>query len=595
MQPSQASTSGGDAVFITVRNIDVDRGFSLFLGLSEFTLNGHFCTVDPKVCSISAIAPASLPGVFNVTLVTNKNISFTLPRSFAAVQPVPVLDFCFPQVGLISGGTQVKCYILNIPPSSCLVANIKSRFDITSASLSGTRSTNSVCSVDMTSPATEFEGNSTIHISVETVMFSFFPFIYVRPCNFEIYCTSRGLIPSDLKLLQQPLQDNSCSLSYCLDPATLPIPSIAMVFPSVVSSVGGTSVTLFASRLLAVSAADVSVSIASPLSPLQISATVISFNLESNDVVILTPPIPTQGLHSVIVSTRRSRQLIVGTKFLVASIFIESPIIGKALAASIFPTSIPHNTVTLMYVTLKNFVPVSGTEKALFSVNFNQQSTPGFCRVLFSSRSSTLVLLELPAFAGPGFLNVSIWNTLVSKSRSADFNLLVEAPPVPVVVSLYPDVAEAASNTIINLGLANMPATASLLYIRNATGSFVANVSKVLDSEVDLVLQFFQFSLPNSPVSGSYIDCRVFIICIGSSQASNHYASSFRSFVDYRCPSCIFCAEEFRRFGECRFDFRHFINWFILSVVAGHLLHTRRYFRYDFCAVSTQCSLRHAC
>jgi len=71
-----------------------------------------------------------------------------------------------------------------------------------------------------------------------------------------------------------------CSESYCLDPKVLPIPSIDLVSPSVVSTVGGTSVTLFGSNLLAVAASDISISLVSSRSSVPVAATVTFFLFE---------------------------------------------------------------------------------------------------------------------------------------------------------------------------------------------------------------------------------------------------------------------------------------------------------------------------
>ena len=169
--------------------------------------------------------------------------TFRLPQLFVTVQPVPKLDFCFPTIGLISGGARVTCYFLNIPFLDRFSAvNVSSRFDSITGSVFSAAGFGSVFSAGVTAPAAVFEGNSTITVTIGTSVFSYFPFLYVRPCNFETFCASRGFIPFDSKILQEPAQDDVCSESYCLDPKVLPIPSIDLVSPSVVSTVGGTSV-----------------------------------------------------------------------------------------------------------------------------------------------------------------------------------------------------------------------------------------------------------------------------------------------------------------------------------------------------------------
>ena len=240
MQPSQASTAGGDAVSISVTNFNFGQSSSLLLGSTNFISVGFFCQTDPQVCTINAISPRTeSAGIFNISLVTGV-ATFRLPQLFVTVQPVPKLDFCFLTVGLISGGARVTCYVLNIPFLDRFSAvNVSIRFDSITGSVFSAAGFGSVFSAGVTAPAAVFEGNSTITVTIGTSVFSYFPFLYVRPCNFETFCASRGFIPFDSKILQEPAQDDVCSESYCLDPKVLPIPSIDLVSPSVVSTVGG--------------------------------------------------------------------------------------------------------------------------------------------------------------------------------------------------------------------------------------------------------------------------------------------------------------------------------------------------------------------
>ena len=94
----------------------------------------------------------------------------------------------------------------------------------------------------------------------------------------------------------------------------------------------------------------------------------------------------------------------------------------------------------------------------------------------------------------------SIINEKLLVSADYIYGLAVQAPPVPVVVSVFPDAVEAASDAFVSVGLLNGPSSSSFLFVRTRNGSFVANAS--MDSARGGV-QFFQFSLPNSKLSGS--------------------------------------------------------------------------------------------
>jgi len=65
---------------------------------------------------------------------------------------------------------------------------------------------------------------------------------------------------------------------------------------------------------------------------------------------------------------------------------------------------------------------------------------------------------------------------------------------------VFPDTAEAASDTFVSVGLLNVPVSASAVIIRTKNGVFVANASA---DAAGGGVQFFQFLLPSSKVSGS--------------------------------------------------------------------------------------------
>jgi hypothetical protein len=88
---------------------------------------------------------------------------------------------------------------------------------------------------------------------------------------------------------------------------------------------------------------------------------------------------------------------------------------------------------------------------------------------------------------------------MLARSRSADFRLQIEAPPVPAVISVFPDKVEAASDAVINLALANMFSSASHFFVRTKNGTFVSNVSVV---SVHDNVYLLQFSMPDSRIPG---------------------------------------------------------------------------------------------
>jgi hypothetical protein len=325
-------------------------------------------------------------------------------------------------------------------------------------------------------------------------------FTYVRPCNFEVFCSSLGFFPSDLKLLRQPPVDDSCSVAYCLDPKLLPPPVLRSIEPSTLSTLGGTTVTVIVSDLLAVSASDISVSLRSSRSDSPIAATVVFFDAAASLLTFVDSQVSIEGSYQLSLSTKRSRQLVSGVQILYGELQYETPIVGKAIVTSIFPAALLHNRLTTVYISLGNFVPLVGSASVSVMINGNQSVV---ANVLVSSRLSTLVSVQLRS-RGPAFLNLSLWNSQISSTRSADVTLAVEAPPVAVVHSVFPNSVEVGTGDAVNVGLFNVPfSVQNGVQVRVVNGSSFANATVSLLPNRDSV--FFTFQLPSSKIQSQNI------------------------------------------------------------------------------------------
>ena len=111
------------------------------------------------------------------------------------------------------------------------------------------------------------------------------------PCLsvYSVPPSSDAALKNDLKIIQAPPAADVCSASYCLDPDLLPAPILFSIDPSVVSTVGGIVVTVFASNLLAITSTDISVSLKSPRSNFPIAASVLSFDAAASMLTFVAP------------------------------------------------------------------------------------------------------------------------------------------------------------------------------------------------------------------------------------------------------------------------------------------------------------------
>jgi hypothetical protein len=167
-------------------------------------------------------------------------------------------------------------------------SNVTAPFDTATGLTTGVVTAGFSLAVNLVSPSSLFEGNTSIIILIGSLLFSHV-FQYVRPCNFDKYCPSSGLIPNDLKILQVPPAGDICLDSYCLDPKLLPLPILRSIDPLIGSTVGGTVVTIFTSDLLAISSTYIYVSSKSARSNSPIAASVVSFDPAASMLTFVAP------------------------------------------------------------------------------------------------------------------------------------------------------------------------------------------------------------------------------------------------------------------------------------------------------------------
>ena len=126
----------------------------------------------PRAESALILPVYAVPALLNITLSSDHS-KFTLPQQFKTIAPDPRLDFCHPAIGLLSGGTPVTCYFLDVPNSASLGrGNVTARFDTAIAITSSVMTADYSFTVGFVSPSTLFEGTTSISIFIGALSFS---------------------------------------------------------------------------------------------------------------------------------------------------------------------------------------------------------------------------------------------------------------------------------------------------------------------------------------------------------------------------------------------------------------------------------------
>jgi len=223
-----------------------------------------------------------------------------------------------------------------------------------------------------------------------------FRFRFVPPCNYNTFCSAKGLVVNCISVDSNPPQqaDNACSEMYCIDPNLIPYPSFVGANPSLGIISGGTIVTVRAQGFAATRLSNVEIQVGFHVgNPMSLSKVGNAFD---ESILIFAMPTSPQGAITQDVEVKiRFGAVRRSLRFLFQYI---RPLVGNPVVSKIVPSSVYQSQALTYLVELTNFPQITLQQIALISIEYgNSRKTVE--RIVESSAETTVATFSLPANA----------------------------------------------------------------------------------------------------------------------------------------------------------------------------------------------------
>jgi hypothetical protein len=475
--------------------------------VSAVTISGRVTVVDVVVDNIQFTTPSSRS--INVLLRSfNDTISFTYLLYDCNV---PNIISFSPTKGVTTGGRSVTIVVSNFNyPQNTLTAV----FGTASATVTSMTMAGSTATVLVTAPAIQLVGTVSVTLTatgtapLRAVTANF---QYVTPCSFSTFCLASGLIVNPTEIADDPPPDDTCSIKYCIDPNTVPFPSVDSFLPSTGTTQGGTLVTAQLRNFPTALLSAVTVTVISGDSQAFATPTSIT-DLGQYKQLTFTMPASPVGAREVLVVMNGLFSSIQRSASNVFRYF--KPISGPAVVSMAVPNSISRNvapTSLSIYIELTNFpelTDLTATNQIVVQVG---TATTRATSIVSSTPDITIARIPLPAITLTANTDYTVLVYQSSISRAGSFTLRVNPDPVPLLTSRFPDSGLASVVTALKVYCAHMPVpmsrgsiTATVRGARNATAPVTVTADPLLINDQECASFFcskylLDLSLPINP------------------------------------------------------------------------------------------------
>eukprot|EP00961_Rhodomonas_salina_P129669 1746291-Rhodomonas_salina.1 len=272
-----------------------------------------------------------------------------------------------------------------------------------------------------------------------------FTMTFVPPCDWDSFCSTKGLFSNFMKLLTTPIA--GCKLEYCEKPADIQQLNVLFTTPSEGFTIGGTVVVVEFQNLPALGSSDLFV--ATGAAGLQDHAEVVSVEhsapatllVNSGKLTLVMPHVrPDTGLVTFTIQTSLGGVLVEATFD-----FLYFPVITGPPTAILFSPAVLMPAQPLsFYVELGNFpklsFPFDVNDVTFFVLGDISGPTAVDSIVSSSSVSTSVRLSATPSGAtwGVTTLQVTIYATALGASNALTIDLPVQSEPAPFVQSVFP-------------------------------------------------------------------------------------------------------------------------------------------------------------
>jgi len=458
---------------------------------------------------------------------------------------VAVIEQVAPTRGVNSGGTRIMIRISNWVELGLPVFVVS--FMSFNGAIVSERTDGSAVILQVETPAIDSIGVIDVRISGSLSSLAF-DYEFLLPCNYVEFCLANGLVANVVRMAKIPPQEteSACAITYCIDPAVIPYPTLTSVNPSYGFASGGTIVTLVGKGFAAIDLASVEIQVDTVTGiPLSISHVGDGAFAEQASLIFCMPASPRS------VATLDIKLLLhFGTlrRFLMFRFQYIKALVGKALVSDIFPSSAYFSKSQSFQVELRNFPQTETMDTTLITVQFAQSSRTAD-RIIESSTSRTIFTFTLPARSsnagqnvGMGIImGVSIFYTPHTIIRAGNAGISILSDPDPRIqgAPVPSEGLSSADNVLVELraqhfrtGLSAGSFTIALIsnsgIMKTLTiGSMVydnENCNDVVCSSIT-----FRFRIPSNPDGPRAHGSAELMLCTASSciSASYRYTTEF--------------------------------------------------------------------
>eukprot|EP00960_Hanusia_phi_P069248 767044-Hanusia_phi.AAC.3 len=434
---SEYSIRVGDVQMLTVEDL-------YFVGATAST--------SSQVTLMFTIPPWNTSNLVNISvgLKAQPNVRLMFPFEYFS-NTIPRISFVFPSSASTIGGDSVRITVANVFESNANLSSWLVRFgNISLSPVSYSKVSASDAALVVPVPGqSQFTSVTTIDVHLLYKQYTMSFALQIQPpCDYGVFCpaTKSSYLANDYQIRYDPPISMSCNMKYCLDTSTFASMRLTSSSPSTGSTKGGSAVLISIASETLISAWSGGLKVLFNGLPLEITivSTVRLTTINFTSPQFVSPCCCGRNYTCTaafqVVDLFPTRSLSVPFEFL-------SDIEGPPNIVSIYPgctaarssscAATPVLTLqrSSIMIDLDNFPKLESLQASQVAMDFNADPN-ATVQVLSSTNAFTRLNISFISPAAAGTYVGRVW--AVGYQKSDSFQIYVQSPPVPQVLSYFP-------------------------------------------------------------------------------------------------------------------------------------------------------------
>ena len=460
---------------------------------------------------------------------------------------VAMIEQVAPTSGVNSGGTKLIIRISNWVKLG-LPVSVVSFMTVNGAVLSENKDGSAVI-LQVKTPVLDRIGLTDVRIS-GSLSSLVFAYEFLLPCNYDEFCSARGLVANVVKINRNPPQEPkfACDVTYCINPALLPYPTLIRANPSSGFTSGGTIVTVVGIGFPAIDLASFEAQVDDTVAgnPLAISHIGDGIIADQSQLIFSMPTSPrgaiVLNLKLVVHFGTVERSLMFRFQYIKA-------LVGNAIVRNILPSASYFSQSQTCQVELRNFPHVEVSDTASITIQFASTSKTAD-RIIESTAGRTILTFTLPARSltvGQHAVSIFYAPHKIARAGVVDISILSDPGPRIQGIPVPSEGLSSADNVPVELraqhfgtGLSAGSFTVTLKsaggILRTLTIESMTFDNKNCNDAVCSSVAF-RFSIPSNPDGPNAQGSAELKLCTGSTCLSSFYRYTNGFIVELVEPS----------------------------------------------------------